>query len=101
MIETGLFGLLAVVMFLAWFVSRAGALWRGERGNSVALAASVAIGVELIHSLADYPLRTAAMSSIMAVACVLLVRPADQPRGRNRRRHEFVEADGPRKLIRI
>lgn len=100
LIETGIFGLAAVAMFLAWFLPRATALWRGDRVRTLALAASVAIGVELIHSLVDYPLRTAAMSSVMAIACTLLVRAqesARQHRGQAHRPSQAVD----RSLIRI
>jgi len=68
LIETGLPGLLVLLVFLAWFVPRAWALWRGDRSNAAALAASMVIGVELVHSLADYPLRTAAMRSLVPLA---------------------------------
>ena len=71
LIETGAFGLVAVVLFLVWYVPRAWRLWTERRDHPIALAASVIIAVELLHSLVDYPLRTAAMSSIMAMACVL------------------------------
>ena len=74
LIETGAFGLVAVVLFLVWYVPRAWRLWTERRDHPIALAASVIIAVELLHSLVDYPLRTAAMSSIMAMACVLMVR---------------------------
>ncbi|MEO7384534.1 MAG: O-antigen ligase family protein [Novosphingobium sp.] len=82
LIETGVFGLAAIVLFLGWFVRRAWGLWSGSRRNAVQIAASIVIGTELIHSVVDYPLRTAAMSSVMAIACVLMVRPADPPRAR-------------------
>jgi O-antigen ligase len=77
LIETGVFGLAALGAFLIWYVPRAWRLWAGDRRLPYALAASVIIGVELLHSLVDYPLRTAAMSSLFAVALVLLIRPAD------------------------
>jgi O-antigen ligase len=99
LIETGVFGLAVIAMFLIWFIPRAFAVWRGERGHAVALAASVVIAVELIHSLVDYPLRTAAMSSIMAIACVLLVRAPDPVRGRRSRRASAP--DERREMIRI
>ncbi len=100
LIETGIFGLAAVFVFLAWFLPRATALWRGDRVRTVALAASVVIAVELIHSLVDYPLRTAAMSSIMAIAFTLLVRAQEsvrQHRGQAHRPSQAVD----RSLIRI
>ena len=87
-------------MFLAWFVPRAWRLWEGDRDHPLALAASVAIGVELLHSLVDYPLRTAAMSSLVAIACVLMVRePELAPRRRARRAGDV--GDAPREMIRI
>lgn len=99
LIETGVFGLAAVVLFLAWFVPRAIALWRGDRVQQIALAASTMIGVELLHSLVDYPLRTAAMSSVMAIACVLLVRAPEVVRSGGRRHTSAPGA--PRQLVRI
>ena len=83
LIETGVFGLAALALFLRWYVSRTLQLWQTDRNNTVPLGASLLIGVELVHSLVDYPLRTAAMSSLMALACVLLVRPNEAP-GRTR-----------------
>ncbi len=82
LIETGLFGFAAIALFVVWFARRAWALWGGSRRNAMQLAASIVIAAELIHSVVDYPLRTAAMSAVMAIACVLLVRPADPPRAR-------------------
>ena len=100
LIETGVFGLAALGLFLAWFVPRASRLWAGGRDHPVALGASVAIGVELLHSLVDYPLRTAAMSSLVAVACVLLVREPELAPSRRARRARDV-GDAQREMIRI
>lgn len=103
LIETGVFGLAAIALFVGWFARRAWALWSGARRNAMQLAASMVIGTELIHSLVDYPLRTAAMSTVMAIACVLLVRQADMPRprggtkSRTRRSNQTTKQD----MIRI
>ena len=99
LIETGIFGLIALGMFLAWFVPRAAELWRGNRDAAMAMAASVVIGAELLHSLVDYPLRTAAMSSVMALACVLLVRAPEAVRSASRERR--TNPDAPRQLLKI
>lgn len=81
LIETGLPGLTVLGLFLYWLAKRAWLLWNGpRRDNPVALAASLGTVLVLIHSLVDYPLRTAAMSSLVALCCVLIVRPA-QPKG--------------------
>ena len=65
----------------------------------MALGASIAIGAVLAHSLVDYPLRTAAMSGLIALCCVLMVRPMEA--ARSRRRHRETDAEAPRVLIRI
>jgi putative inorganic carbon (hco3(-)) transporter len=99
LIETGLVGLVALGLFLAWFVPAGVRVWSVRTAGPIAQAASVVIGVELLHSLVDYPLRTAAMSAMMALCCVLLVRPADpvEASGRSRRgratesKHELIE----------
>lgn len=99
LIETGVFGLAALGAFLAWFVPRALELWRGTRSHAIALAASTVITVELLHSLVDYPLRTAAMSSVMGIALVLLVRAPEAVRSAGRAHR--VSDDAPHQLLRI
>lgn len=78
LIETGLFGLIVLAIFLAWLIKRSWQLWNGNRAeNLVALAASLGIFAVLLHSLVDYPLRTGAVSSLIALCCVLLTRQAE------------------------
>ncbi len=85
LIETGLFGAAALACFLRWLAPRCWHVWSGARDDVPRLAASAAIGVVLAHSLVDYPLRTAAMSAIVALACALL----------DGRRHGRPKADTP------
>ncbi|WP_373289720.1 O-antigen ligase family protein, partial [Polymorphobacter multimanifer] len=63
--------------FLWWFVGAARASWRARSDNAGAVprVAAVSIAIILVHSLVDYPLRTAAMSAIFAVCCGLLLEP--------------------------
>lgn len=77
LIETGAFGLFAVAAFVAWYVRISLPLWHAPRDRSIPLGASVVIGVALLHSLVDYPLRTAAMSTVFALACALVARRSD------------------------
>ncbi|MFM5949481.1 MAG: O-antigen ligase family protein [Novosphingobium sp.] len=78
LIETGLFGLIVLTMFLVWLVKRSWQLWNSNRSeNLVALSASIAIWAVLLHSLVDYPLRTAAVSCLVALCCVLISRTAE------------------------
>lgn len=77
-IETGLPGLMVLGLFLVWLGKRSWQLWTGNRAeNLVALSASLAIFAVMLHSLVDYPLRTAAVSGLIALCCVLLSRSAE------------------------
>ena len=74
LLETGLLGVVAVVVFLAWWVRRSLVLWTSDRKNFYGLAGSLATGIVLVHSLVDYPLRTAAVSVLFALAVALMAR---------------------------
>ena len=73
-LELGIAGLLLVLAFIAWWAAALVRVWRSEvPGAGMARAASVAIGVVLLHSIVDYPLRTAAIAAVVGFACALLV----------------------------
>src|SRR5580704_12357316 len=78
-LETGIFGIALMAAFAAWFVSRAAKIWRhasvgaNEFDRSLTRAATIAVALIVTHSLLDYPLRTAAMTAILAFACGLMV----------------------------
>jgi O-antigen ligase len=96
MLEGGLPAALAVVAFLFWYFVTAFNIWRAP-GNpsastfdrSLPRAASVVVLLLLLHSLVDYPLRTTALASILALAAALMIPPArldsDTPAPRQRR----------------
>ena len=71
-LELGVPGVFLIVAFLAWWVSAAGAVWLPGKGGPFARAASIASVAVLIHSLVDFPLRTAAISSCFAMCLALL-----------------------------
>lgn len=100
LIETGLFGLALVLLFARWFAATAWSVWSasGQRsGNRVALGATLAIAAVAAHSLVDYPLRTAAISSLIALCLVLARRPAEAP---GTRLHRVAEpAAGKREVM--
>lgn len=73
-LETGVPGIVLVALFLLWWGSRAGPIWRSAAADRYAVAASIASAAMLVHSLVDYPLRTAALSSIMAACLALMAR---------------------------
>jgi O-antigen ligase len=73
-LELGVAGLLLILAFIAWWAMALVRVWRSEvPGAGLARAASVAIGVVLLHSLVDYPLRTAAIAAVLGLACALLI----------------------------
>ena len=80
MLETGLPGTVLLVLFLAWWFRRAFAVWNSPYAAALARAACIASAAILLHSLVDYPLRTAAIATSMAMALALMADP-------ERRRH--------------
>ena len=81
-LETGLVGPLLILMFLYWFAKRViDVWWRPEGRNAqVAQAGSIMVALLIVHSLVDYPLRTAALSTVLGLACGLLFAiPGDLP----------------------
>jgi O-antigen ligase len=85
-IEGGLFALGLIAAFLAWLAKRClGLIGRPEDPEAYALL--LVIGVLTLHSLVDYPLRTAALSLVFAMALGLLTRPrTPESEGTRRRR---------------
>lgn len=82
LLETGLSGFLLIAAFLYWGTRRVRAIWGAEDRDPFAQAAVIAVIAILLHSLVDYPLRTAALSAVFA-ACVALIagaRPYARPR---------------------
>ena len=74
-LETGLPGVLLVIGFLIWWTRRTSSVWRSSTADRFAQAATIASGAMLVHSLVDYPLRTAALSTIFAACLALMVQP--------------------------
>ena len=74
-LETGIAGILLLAMFFLWWGSRAVPIWRTATTDRYAVAASIASAAILVHSLVDYPLRTAALAAIMAACLAMMARP--------------------------
>ncbi|HEX9931933.1 MAG TPA: O-antigen ligase family protein [Allosphingosinicella sp.] len=90
-LELGVPGALLIAAFLFWWLRRSLYAWRSDlRGANLARAASVIVGIVLMHSIVDYPLRTSAMAAVFAVACAFLV--PYMPTARRRRKAD-AEAD--------
>jgi O-antigen ligase len=71
-LEAGLPGIVLALILILWWAGRASAAWRADSGSAFAMAAAVASGALLLHSLVDFPLRMPALSAIMAACLALL-----------------------------
>lgn len=72
--ETGLPGVLLMLAFLFWW---GGAVWRMLRSpasDHFAIAGAVASAAILMHSMVDYPLRTASISAAFAMSLALILQ---------------------------
>lgn len=73
-LEAGWLGAAFILGFFVWYGRRTWSAWKappsGER--DLQRAASIAIGVFLLHSIGDYPLRTATLAVLLALCCGLL-----------------------------
>lgn len=79
-LEAGILGVAALLAFIAWWVNRSYLVWTlpTTSGRNLARAASAAIALLLIHSVVDYPSRTLAIASVLALSCAVLARrPTD------------------------
>lgn len=75
-LEQGAVGLILVLLFIGWWARRVSAAWRlDSTGASMARASTVIIGLVLLHSIVDYPLRTSAIAAIAALACAGMMPP--------------------------
>jgi len=86
LLEAGWLGAAAIVGFLVWFGRRGWRAWRSGAGRAHDLqrAASVAILVMLLHSAADYPLRTETLMVLFALFAALLELQPTSLRRRSR-----------------
>ena len=73
LLEGGVVGVALLIAFLTWGIRQGIEVWRRDgTGNALARAGSVAILVVLAHGFVDYPVRTAAIASVAAMACALM-----------------------------
>jgi O-antigen ligase len=71
-LELGLPGVLFLLLFLAWWGRAALETWRSPEAQPYVRAAVIASAAFLAHSLVDFPLRTAALSSVLAMCLAFL-----------------------------
>ena len=84
-LEAGWLGIGLILAFFVWYARRCWTAWKAppSREGDLQRAASIGIGVLLLHSIVDYPLRTTALAVVLALCCGLL-----ELAGRSRRSDE-------------
>jgi O-antigen ligase len=92
-LEMGAPGIVLILLFLGWWAAAVWAVWRPPGPGPYARAASIASAAVLIHSLVDFPLRTAAISACFAMCLALL---ADR---RTPQRHDPADLRPTRHLL--
>lgn len=101
LLETGWLGMAALAGFLVWFAKRTWAAWTAPAGGNgdLARAGGIAVLVILLHSGADYPLRTLTISVLFALCCALLELGRTAPGSAARRTdtpHSLAKVDPSR-----
>lgn len=74
-LELGVPGIILMLLFLFWWGTAVINVWRTGRAGPFGRAASIASAAVLVHSLVDFPLRTAAISACFAMCIALLTEP--------------------------
>lgn len=74
-LETGVAGMALLGVFLIWWGVRGWHIWGDSSSSAYTKAAVVASAALLVHSLVDYPLRTAGLSAVFAVCLALMAAP--------------------------
>lgn len=83
LLETGVVGVALILMFLVWWVVRVRRIWSAANPDYYARAGAIATGTIMLHSVVDYPLRTAAISAVFAVSVGLMSEARPFTRRRN------------------
>ncbi len=75
LLELGLLVIPAFLIFLTWWMRNVVRVWLSPTCNPFAFAGAIASGTILVHSIVDYPLRTAALSCVFVVSLCLMILP--------------------------
>ncbi|HEX3424314.1 MAG TPA: O-antigen ligase family protein [Sphingomicrobium sp.] len=92
-LELGLAGIVIMLLFLAWWAGAVWRTWRSAQTGPFARAAAIASAAVLVHSIVDFPLRTAAISACLGMCLALLAdsRAAPPKEDTQLRRGRHVE----------
>lgn len=83
-LEAGIPGIMLIIAFVVWWARRTWTCWRSPPSTEADLqrAASLAVLFVLLHSVADYPMRTETIAVLFALCAAVLERanlPATHP----------------------
>jgi O-antigen ligase len=78
-LETGVPGLVVLLLFLVWWGRAVWIAWKRPGAGDYARAAAIASAAILVHSLVDFPLRTAAISACFALCLALMIQRRQVP----------------------
>jgi O-antigen ligase len=78
-LELGVAGIVLMLLFLAWWSGAVWRAWRTGQAGPFARAAAIASAAVLVHSLVDFPLRTAAISACFGMCLALLADSRSAP----------------------
>lgn len=73
-VETGLPGVLLILLFLIWWARAVWLMLRSPASDQFAHSGAIASAAILLHSIVDYPLRTAAIGAVFAMSLALIVQ---------------------------
>ena len=92
-LELGIAGIALILLFLAWWTRLALAIWRSPGTEAFARAATIASAALLLHSLVDFPLRTAALAALFGAALGLMAAAEKEVRSRDGRKARHVRIE--------
>jgi O-antigen ligase len=78
-LELGLAGILLMLAFLLWWLAAVWRAWWIPETSPFAKAAAIASAAVLVHSIVDFPLRTAAISACFGMCLALLADTTAAP----------------------
>ena len=86
-LDGGVPALALTLAFLVWYAQAGFRAWREPRFGGIVLdrmlarAGSIVVGLLLLHSTVDYPLRTTTLMVVLACAAALMIVPAEATKG--------------------
>ncbi len=90
-LELGVAGIVLMLLFFAWWVAAVWRAWRWGEAGPFAKAGAIASAAVLVHSLVDFPLRTAAIAACFGMCLALLAdsraAPPKEKKALRKRRH--------------